>query len=168
MSATQLIESAALSTNPLDLAEQLIHERDWLCDRPADDELVAEFEGGWCNYRIWFNWQEDLGGMVFTCTYDMKVAPSMASRLHGLLAAINERLWIGHFDLGSQDGVIMFRHGLLLSGGQGVNPDQLEDLIDIGINECNRFYPAFQSVLWGGSTVEQALTYAMIDTVGEA
>ena len=40
---------------------------------------------------------------------------------------------------------------------RGATPEQLEDLLDIAMTECNRFYPAFQSVLWGGNTVEEAL-----------
>ena len=60
------------------------------------------------------------------------------------------------------------RRALLLRGGQGVSAEQFEDLLDIAMSECNRFYPAFQSVLWGGSTVEAALDIALLDTVGEA
>lgn len=169
MSAVALAEYAKTLTNPLDLAEQLIHDRDWLYERPGDDELAAEVEGRWCNYRIWFAWQPDLDALMFTCTYDMKVAQPMRSRIHALLAAINERLWLGHFDLGSTDGVLMYRHGVLLRGSEHrVPPEQLDDLINVAIAECDRFYPAFQSVLWGGMTVENALLHALIDTVGEA
>jgi len=61
---------------------------------------------------------------------------------------VNEKLWLGHFDLSGDDGVIMYRHAQLFRGAQGCAPEQLEDLLDIAITECNRFFPAFQSVLW--------------------
>ena len=168
MSAVQLADFDIASKNPLDLAEQLIIDRDWLCDRPVEEELIAEVQGSLCNFRIWFAWQPDLNALMFTCAYDMKIAPQARSKIHPLLAAINERMWLGHFDIGLDDGVIMFRHALLLSGNGSASPEQLEDLMDIAITECNRFYPAFQSVLWGGNTVEQALEIALLDTVGEA
>jgi hypothetical protein len=153
--------------NPIDLAEQLILDRDWLCDRPVDEELVAEVQGGWCNYRIWFTWQQELGVVIFSCAFDTKVPASQRAKLYPVLAAVNEKLWLGHFDLGSEDGMMMFRHALLLRGGQP-SLEQMEDLLDIALNECNRFYPAFQSVLWGGNNCEDALQIALMDTVGEA
>lgn len=168
MSAVQLAEFSPLVHNPLDVAEQLVEDRDWLFDRPDDEELIAEVTGNWCNYRIWFAWQPDLGALVFSCAFDTKIAATARSKIHGLLAAVNERLWLGHFDLGAADGVVMFRHALLLRGSQAASPEQIEDLIDIAIAECNRFYPAFQSVLWGGKPVEEALQIALLDTVGEA
>lgn len=168
MSATQYTQLELVSQNPLDLAEQLVMDRDWLFDRPVDEELVAEVQGSWCNFRIWFAWQEDLGALIFSCAYDTKIPEKSRSKVFPLLAAVNERMWLGHFDLGSEDGMVMFRHALLLRGDQRVKPEQIDDLLDIAMTECNRFYPAFQSVLWGGNTVEEALEIAMLDTVGEA
>lgn len=170
MSASAATFSSAdiVPANPLDLAEQLIIDRDWLCDRPVDEELVAEVQSSWCNYRIWFTWQEEMGVLIFSCAYDSKVPEKQRSKIYPLLAHVNEKMWVGHFDIGAEDGMIMYRHALLLRGGKQASPEQLEDLLDIAMTECNRFYPAFQSVLWGGNTVEEALEIALLDTVGEA
>lgn len=168
MSAVHTEDFCFTQQNPLDIAEQLVTDRDWLCDRPDDSELVAEVVSEWCNYRIWFAWQPDLGAMIFSCAYDTKIPVKQRAKLFPLLAAVNEKMWLGHFDLGSEDGMVMYRHALLLRGSQSATPEQLEDLMDIAITECNRFYPAFQSVLWGGNTVEEALEIALLDTVGEA
>ena len=46
--------------------------------------------------------------------------------------------------------------------------EQVEDLVDIALSECERFYPAFQLVLWGGKSPLEAIAAAMIDPVGEA
>jgi hypothetical protein len=166
MSAVQYIE--AEPQNPLDLAEQLVSDREWLFDRPMDEELIAEVQSAWCNYRIWFTWQPDLNAVIFSCAYDQKIPEKQRAKIYPLLASVNEKMWLGHFDIGADDGLIMFRHALLLRGGQGASSEQLEDLLDIAVAECNRFYPAFQSVLWGGNTVEEALEIAMLETVGEA
>lgn len=168
MAAVAFMDMVVPAQNPLDLAEQLILDRDWLFDRPDEAELVAEVTGNWCNYRIWFAWQPDLGALIFSCAYETRIPEKSRSKIHPLLAAINERMWIGHFDLGADDGMVMFRHALLLRGTQAVAPEQLEDIVDIAITECNRFYPALQSVLWGGNTVQEALDIAMLETVGEA
>ncbi len=164
---TQLRDRLETAQNPLDVAEQLFLDREWLCDRPLEEELVAELAGGYCNYRVWMAYEQDLGGVIFSCAFDMKVPEKNRSKLYPLLAQVNERMWLGHFDMGSDDGMVMFRHAILTRGRE-ITAEQFEDMIDIALAECNRFYPAFQSVLWGGTTVEQALEVALLETVGEA
>ncbi len=154
--------------NPIDTAEQLIMDRDWLCDRPVDEELIAEVTSGWCNYRIWFTWQQELGVLIFSCAFDTKIPDRHRAALYPLLAEINEKLWLGHFDVCSDEGLITFRHALLLRGTQGATDQQLEDLMDIAVVECDRFYPAFQSVMWGGKTIKEAVDIALMDPIGEA
>jgi len=41
-------------------------------------------------------------------------------------------------------------------------------MMDIAITECERFFPAFQFVLWGGKTPADALAASMLECVGEA
>jgi hypothetical protein len=155
-------------SNPLDIAEQLFLDREWLCDRPVDEELVAEIDANWCNYRVWLNWQPTLGALMLSCAYDTKIPSAMRPKVFPLLAAINEKLWIGHFDIMSEEGTITYRHSQLLRGSGGATASQLEDLLDIAVTECNRFFPAFQTVLWGGNSCEEALEIALMEPVGEA
>src|SRR4029077_6224625 len=46
--------------------------------------------------------------------------------------------------------------------------EQVEDLVDIAVSECERFYPAFQLVIWGGKSPDDAMTAAIIEPIGEA
>jgi hypothetical protein len=41
-------------------------------------------------------------------------------------------------------------------------------LVESAIDECERFYPVFQFVLWGGKTPAEAIAAALIETQGEA
>ena len=66
------------------------------------------------------------------------------------------------------EGIPVFRHAMLLRGASGASAESLEDLVDIAITECERFFPAFQFVLWGGKSPAEALQAAMLDCVGEA
>ena len=59
-------------------------------------------------------------------------------------------------------------NAVLLRGAPGASAESLEDMIDIAITECERFFPAFQFVLWGGKSASDALDAAMLDCVGEA
>lgn len=154
--------------NPLDTVEEIISANEWPCDRTSDDELVAEVPGKWGDYRIHFAWTADMSMLHFSCALDLKVPRQSRTAINELLALANERLWLGHFDLSSEDGLPMFRHAVPLRGARGVSVEQLEDLVDVAINECERFYPAFQYVVWGGKSPIEAVTVACIDPVGEA
>ncbi len=165
--ANLIVESSFNKSNPIDIAEQIIIDKDWRFDRTMDDELVAEISGKWCNYQMWLTWQPDLEGMMFSCAYDVKV-PSKTLPIYQTIAMANERLWLGHFDICSEDNIITFRHGTLLKNNGNINHSQIEELVDIALQECEKFYPAFQSVLWGGQSPKDAIKFSMLETFGEA
>jgi hypothetical protein len=66
--------------------------------------------------------------------------------------------------------VILHRHAAMLAGGDepGLTLAQAETIIETAIDECERYYPVFQFVLWGGKTPKEALAAAMVETHGEA
>ena len=106
--------------------------------------------------------------MHFTCSFDLKVPEKQRSGLYELLALANERLWLGHFGIERPGGMPVYRHAVLLRGAPGASAESLEDMVDIAITECERFFPAFQFVLWGGKSASDALEAAMLDCAGEA
>lgn len=163
-----LQEVASTSRNPLDLIEEMVGSRDWPFERLNNDEMVAEMPGRWCDYRLFFGWATDTGALHFTSTFDAKVPTGRRGATHELLAQVNERLWAGHFEICPQERTPLFRHTLLLRGSRGVSVEQVEDLLDLGGSECERFYPAFQFVAWGGKSAQEALDCALLETVGEA
>lgn len=166
---TSLRASATTSVvNPLDVIERIVEINDWLFDRRSDQEMAAQVPGRWCDYSLYFAWNEDIGAMHFTCAFDMRIPREKRPAVHELLALINEKLWLGHFGVWEDEGVPMFRHALPLRGLRGPSVEQMEDLLDTAILECERFYPAFQHVIWGGKTAAQAIASAMVDTAGEA
>jgi hypothetical protein len=168
MTSVSLVESAPLAGNPIDLVEEIVAANDWVHDRTSEEELIVEISGRWCDYRLFFVWQEELSALHFSCGFDMKVAKGRRRAIYELLALANEKLWLGHFDLSAEENCPAFRHAVLLRGVLAASTEQVEDLVDIALSECERFYPAFQLVLWGGKTPEDAIAAAMIDPIGEA
>lgn len=155
-------------TNPLDLIEEIITAHEWPFERANDDELMAQIPGKWCDYRLYFAWSGDMSALHFSCALDLKIPTHRRGAINELLALTNERLWLGHFDLSSEDGQPTFRHAVPLRGARGATVEQLEDLVDVALHECERFYPAFQYVVWGGKNPAEAVTAACLDPVGEA
>ncbi len=157
-----------LSHHPLDVIEQLVDENDWMFERRNDQEMAVQVPGRWCDYSMFFAWNDTADAVHFTCAFDMRVPDAKRGVVHGLLATVNEKMWLGHFGIWDDEGLPMYRHAIPLRGTLGPSLGQIEDLIDNAIMECERFYPAFQYVIWGGKTPEEAVAAAMIDTVGEA
>ena len=166
--SVSFVDSEHSSNNPLELLVEIVGANDWPHERTALNELAVEINGRWCNYRLFFLWQEEMGALHFSCVFETRVDIQSYSGVHHLLALINEKLWLGHFDLSSEDGTPMFRHTLLLRGAGPASVEQLEDLVDVSVSESDRYYPAFQFVIWGGKTATEALNAALIDVAGEA
>ena len=162
------LETKAASANPIDLVEEIVQANEWPHDRSSDEEMVVEISGRWCDYRLFFVWQRENSVLHYSCGFEMKVPRPRRSPVYELLAAVNERLWLGHFDLADGDDSPSFRQGVLLRGVFGASVEQIEDLVDISISECERFFPAFQLVIWAGKSAKEAIAAAMIDPVGEA
>ena len=156
------------STNPIDVVEELVGANGWIFSRHSDSELMFEISGHWSGYQMYFLWQHDMGALFFSCQLEMRVPETKRSQIFELLATVNEDLWIGHFDLVSEGAAPVFRHTVPLRGAAGASAEQLEDLIDAAVVECERFYPALQMVIWSGRSVAEALAAARMDTVGRA
>ena len=156
------------SANPLDVLEQIAAANEWAFERRSDGEMAAEAPGKWCDYGLYFSWSQEISAMHFTCAFDLKVPANRRGPLYELLALANDKLWIGHFGIDAEDGSPVYRHAVLLRGAQGASAESLEDMVDIALTECERFFPAFQFVLWGGKPPAEALAAAMLDCVGEA
>ena len=162
------VDSGTVQQNPLDLLEEIVGANDWAFDRAGPDELAVEIAGRWCDHRLYFLWQEDLGALHFSCLLESRVPTEKRREVSMLLALLNEKMWLGHFDLSSDDGTTMFRHTLLVRGAGGVSVEQMEDLVEVALGESERFFPAFQFVIWGGKSAEEAVAASLLDVQGEA
>ena len=102
------------------------------------------------------------------CLPDIRVPDDKRPAMWELLALVNEQLWVGHFDMWSNGSVLLYRHGLLLGDEGLLSLAQAQVAVEAAVEECDRFYPAFQFVLWGDKTPAEALSSSMVDAAGEA
>jgi hypothetical protein len=154
--------------NPVDVVEHVAGLNDWSFDRAGDDEITISIDGRWTSYHAAFTWLPELEALHLACAFDLKVPERRRAEVLQLVAQANEQLWIGHFDLWSQDGVVMFRHSLILAGGVEASGRQCEVVLDAAIEACERYYQAFQFVVWAGKAAREAIDAAMFETSGEA
>lgn len=154
--------------NPLDLVEDLANANDWLFDR-TDDELTAAVTGSYCEYQLRFFWREAERVLQLACVFDGRAPDSKRSAIYETIGLINERLWLGHFEMWCDEGLLMYRHATIADDdGQGLSCNHLATMVETALSECERFYPVFQFVLWAGKAPREALDAAMLETMGEA
>ena len=168
MSLSPIEAEVARTENPVDIIERLAAMNDWSFDRDEEDEISISVAGGWTDYSVAFTWLQGMEALHVACAFDLKVPLARKADALNLVALINEQMWIGHFDIWPSDGVIMFRHAMLLAGGAELNGRQCESVLTTAVLACERYYQAFQFVVWAGKSGREALETAMIETRGEA
>jgi hypothetical protein len=155
-------------TNPLAVVEDIASDNNWAFERSGEDEVTIVTKGQWTDYQLSFTWMGEIEALHLACAFDMKIPQARRAEVQRLVAAINEQLWIGHFDLWTHTGMIMHRQALVLPNRMIASTSQCEVMVDGALHACERYYPAFQFVVWAGKTAEEAMNAAMFDTYGEA
>jgi len=155
---------------PIDVLEAWFEANGWSNERIGEEEIVAATQGSWGQYELRGVWREDDRVLQFLAFPDIKITKDQYPTMYETLGLINEQMWLGHFELWSANGSLVFRHAALLEGDDdsALSPDQADALIDAAAGELDRFYPVFQFVLWGGKSPAEALSAAMVETHGEA
>lgn len=155
-------------SHPVDVIETVASHHDWSFERPCDDEIAVSVQGAWTDYSVSFSWMEASEALHLGCAFTLKVPARRQVEVLRLLSRINEGMLVGHFDLWAAEGAVMFRHAILLSGGVQPTSQQAERLLSAALEACERYYQAFQFVVWAEKSADEALACAVFDTVGNA
>jgi hypothetical protein len=158
----------ARDAHPVDVIERVAHSHDWSFERSGDDEIAISVAGTWTDYNVSYSWMEEFEALHVACAFDLKVPESRALEVMRLHSLINEQMLFGHFDLWEQEGAIMFRQALLLSGGVEPSDQQVEVLLNSALEACECYYQAFQFVIWSGTPARDALNSVLFETFGSA
>jgi len=168
MSLLNIEINSTRAEHPLDIVERIAALRDWSFDRVDLDEMSVSVAGKWASYHVSFTWLEDMEAMHIGCAFDLKIKDPQLTEIVRLISLINQQLWVGHFDLWSSEQIVLFRHALLLADGAEPNSGQCEVLLQFAVDTCERYFQAFQFVLWSGRSAREALDCALFTTEGTA
>lgn len=163
-----VLEHPTRLADPLDVLEAVAAHAEMDAERVDRSELHINVAGSWRDLAVWFAWRPDLNTLQLGAPLELKVPDGKLADACRLLALVNERVWIGHFDLWSDDNGIVYRHGLVLSDGTDIDKVQAECLIRGAAEAFDRFFPAFNFLIWGGKSPEEALEASLFETVGNA
>lgn len=167
MDTTQSDENVLLTNDPLDVVEHVLAAENLPFDRTEDGDLAFSLAGDWKDYELWFAWRPEGDCLQLCLGMDLTVPKEQRGSAHELISQINPRVWLGHFELW-EDGEIIFRHGMALTTGEQPSLAQAAAMIDVAMEGADRFYPAFDFLVRGAKSPEEAIAACMFETVGEA
>lgn len=154
--------------HPIDIVETLAEHHEWDFDRVTDDQIAMAVEAQWRTYSITLAWSPQDETLRLICTFEMDPPEDSLPQLFEALNSVNDNCWAGAFTYWHEQRLMVWRYGLVLSGGQMANPDQIDRLIGTAVATSERFYPAFQLVTWGGRSAEEAMQIAIAEAYGRA
>ena len=106
--------------------------------------------------------------MQVTCQIDLEIESSRYVELALLATLLNKQIFIGHLELDMVTGILEMHYTLALRGAGGATPEQVEDVVDIMLGECEHCYPAIYQVAKEQVIAAEAASCAMFTVEGEA
>ncbi|HCK85346.1 MAG TPA: hypothetical protein DHW63_12745 [Hyphomonadaceae bacterium] len=164
-----LDDEAEISGDPLETVEAVISSDDrFQHERSEDGDLHFAFKSAWGETIGYFSFRQELPALLFTLGFDIQAPNSRRVEAIRLAACINENLWLGHFDVWSDDGTIIFRHAMPMIGREDISIGEVQAMLAAALDAAERFQPAFHFVILGGMSAADAAAAALFETAGEA
>lgn len=164
------IESEALETlvSPCDLLEEIFESNSWPFERYGENEITIDVSGDWCNYRLYFYWNDTRECFFTSARISLKLPEGDLRQYAYLLQLLNAQMNMGHVDISPIDGCPTWRLTVPVRGMGTITREMIEDIIDSALDECDKTYPAFQLYLFGKHSPEEAVNSVMFETTGMA
>ena len=166
--ATSQQHSDIFLDDPIELVTRFVVTHDWLLQRRDENVVLVEVPGKWCDYQLGVVWRHDEAAMEVNCRIDLQTDPKRYGEMALLLSFLNKQTFIGHIALDLTTGELEMRYTLALRGAGGATPEQIEDVVDIMLGECEHCYPAIYQVANQGVLAADAANVVMFSTEGEA
>jgi hypothetical protein len=162
-------DDGAFADDPLALAEAVMQDdARFEVERIEEQDLQFSFHAPWGEAVGFFSYRSELPAILFTFGLDLAAPPEKHQDAANLCAMINENLWLGHFDVWSEDGAIVMRHSLPMVGRLEVSAGEIQALLAAALDAADRFHPAFALLIHGGYSPSDAAKASLFETVGEA
>jgi hypothetical protein len=164
-----LDDDVEIASDPMDTVETVLGSDDrFKCERADDGDVHFSFKGSLGETVGYFSFRDELPALLFTLGFDLQAPNSRRAEAVRLASLINENLWLGHFDVWSDDGTIIFRHAMPMIGREEISIGEIQAMLAAGLDAAERFQPAFHFLILGGMSADDASAAALFETCGEA
>jgi len=154
--------------HPIDIVEHIAEHHDWEFDRIEENQIAMAVEGQWRTYSITLAWSSFDETLRLICSFEMEPPEEKHAALFELLNDVNEKCWAGSFSFWTEQKMMIYKYGLVLTGGQIASAEQIDCLISTAVLSSEKFYPAFQLAVYGDKTPKEAIQVAIAEAFGRA
>ena len=159
-------KSAPLFDHPIALMRRLVEVNDWRTHHQSRDAIAVELSGYWSDYYVSVKWQEEYAAIHISALLDIFVLEQQRGEMLELISRLNERIWLGHFNLTQDKNCLIFQHTTPLRGTSGAVLEQMLDLVEVTFVECEKYYPALFQLSTGAADATSASQSALMETQG--
>ena len=165
--ASSFIDLIDSKSHPINLLEEIIISKNWIFERPIEDEIYIEVPTKYSNLIIQVNWLKNKSRIEIRSFFYNKMDFSDNVEIYKLLNLINNRINYGHFII-NENSFPTFKNSIIIKDYKSIKFDLLKELLNYAILESERFFPILQLVLWGGKKAEEAILFFDFETEGRA
>ena len=154
--------------HPIDIVEHLAEHHEWEFDRIEENQIAMAVQGQWRTYSITLAWSGFDETLRLICSFEMEPPEEKLKDLYETLNVTNDRCWTGAFTFWEDQKLMVYRYGLVLTGGQIATADQIDAMISSAVLTAEKYYPAFQLVVYDNQSPNKAMQVASAEAYGHA
>ena len=154
--------------HPIDIVEHLAEHHEWEFDRIEENQIAMAVQGQWRTYSITLAWSGFDETLRLICSFEMEPPTEKLKDLYEILNVANDRCWTGAFTFWEKQKLMVYRYGLVLAGGQIATAEQIDTMISSAVLTAEKYYPAFQLVVYDNQSPDSAMQVAIAEAYGHA
>ena len=154
--------------HPIDIVEHLAEHHEWEFDRIEENQIAMAVQGQWRTYSITLAWSGFDETLRLICSFEMEPPEEKLKDLYETLNVTNDRCWTGAFTFWEDQKLMVYRYGLVLTGGQIATAEQIDAMISSAVLNAEKYYPAFQLVVYDNQSPNKAMQVAIAEAYGHA
>ena len=154
--------------HPIDIVEHLAEHHEWEFDRLEENQIAMAVQGQWRTYSITLAWSGFDETLRLICSFEMEPPEEKLKDLYETLNVANDRCWTGAFTFWEDQKLMVYRYGLVLTGGQIATAEQIDAMISSAVLNAEKYYPAFQLVVYDNQSPNKAMQVAIAEAYGHA
>ena len=154
--------------HPIDIVEHLAEHHEWEFDRIEENQIAMAVQEQWRTYSITLAWSGFDETLRIICSFEMEPPIEKLKDLYETLNVANDRCWTGAFTFWEEQRLMVYRYGLVLAGGQIATAEQIDTMISSSVLAAEKYYPAFQLVIYDNQSPDRAMQVAIAEAYGHA
>ncbi len=154
--------------NPIDYIEEYVYKLDADLFRDSANNLTLIYRGQWRSYSVVFKWDEQNKIISVSSYFDITKKEKINKNIYSLVSIVNEKINLGYFHYCSKLETVFFKYQVSFKGVDYLTEEQIEDILNVVINECDKYFPAFYLFFFKKQDPKYALSASLIETYGKA